>query len=214
MTHDRAVSSVQPVGVAPSIPTPPASFFLSVIPGAVGRGVAGLQAIARGGALYTHSGLYIGNGNVIQAEPSGTKVRRFPDRYTSGPVLWSDAPIRRYMAANPDTDEVSLRLRVVEAALDMVGAGYAWLDYLVIGAAEWGVPGWGKLRRRVDGTGRLLCSSLVDRAYANAGVHLFRDGRPVGQVSPADLFRYDEAYVRERLVDLERRVSDIEERLA
>ena len=34
----------------------------------------------------------------------------------------------------------------------------------------------------------MICSQLVDEAYARAGVQLFDDGRLPGDVTPADLY--------------------------
>lgn len=174
------------------------------------------QAFTRGGSLWTHAGLYVGDGQVVQAEPGGVQLRTLPHYLASQPLLWSDAPIQRHMADAPNVTpwyERELRQRVVDAALGLVDKPYAWLDYLVIPATEWRIPGWQRLTARVEARGALLCSSLVDRAYALAGVHLFSDQRLPGRVTPGDLARYDEAYARERLADLEARVTTIEQRL-
>jgi len=48
-----------------------------------------------------------------------------------------------------------------------------------------GPPGW--LLDYVAGTGHIICSQLVDQCYLDAGVHLFDDGRFVGDVTPGDL---------------------------
>jgi cell wall-associated NlpC family hydrolase len=218
LTHDHGVQTASP-DVSPAVVhAPVGAFFLAVIPGLMGRSVSAAQAFTRGGSLWTHSGLYIGSGHVVQAEPGGVQIRRFPHRPSTGePVLWSDAPIQRHLADAPHITaryEAQLRKRVADAALQLVDSPYAWLDYVAIAGAEWKVPGWQRLRSRVDGKGQFLCSSLVDRAYERAGVHLFSDQRPAGQVTPADLARYDEAWVRERLSDLEQRITDIEERLS
>lgn len=207
---------------ADPVTTPPGSFFLAVIPGLVGRGVSAAQAFTRGGCLWTHAGVYVGDGHVVQAEPGGVRNRAYPD-HCGGPILWSDAPIQRELARadlalEGDVDLVELealyRTRVTEAAVGLVDSPYAWLDFVTIAAAEWRMPGWQRLRTRVDGAGGFLCSSLVDRAYAMAGIQLFDDKRPQGQVTPADLARLDDAWMRERIVDLERRLSVIEGRAA
>lgn len=203
-------------------PAPPGAFFLSVIPGLVGRGVSAAQAFARGGCLWTHAGLYLGNGSIIQAEPGGVRLRQLPDRLAQDPILWSDAPIQTalteaYRALSGDLAILELenlyRGRVVEAAITLVDSPYAWLDIVTIAAAEWRIPGWEKLRAHTNTSGRYLCSSFVDHAYDMAGIHLFTDKRPPGQVTPADLARYDEAWVRSRLATLEARVGEIEDKL-
>lgn len=222
MTHDPRVSTVSsPVSHGGDTNALPGMFFLSVIPGMVGRAASAAQAFARGGSLWTHAGIYVGDGQIVQAEPGGVRLRSLPDKLAADPLLWSDAPIQRHLATlglrpggSQGDDEVVLRQRVVDAAHALVSSPYAWLDYLTIAGAEWRVPGWERLRGRVDKAGALLCSSLVDRAYAEADIHLFTDKRPVGQVTPGDLARLDEAWVRTRLADLEQRVADVERKLS
>lgn len=223
LTHDHGVSIRPPHGEPTSIPVPPGGFFLTVIDGWMGRTAAAGQAITRGGCLYTHAGIYRGGGRIVQAEPGGARERNFDDLYWGRPVLWSDAPIqleldRARRALNGDVDLAELdhiyRQRVVDAAVDLVGAPYGWLDYAVIAAAEWRVPGWERLIQATADRGNLICSALVDLAYTRAGVQLFTDDRPRGRVTPSDLARIDDTWMRRRLADLESRVSKIEGLLA
>jgi len=64
---------------------------------------------------------------------------------------------------------------------------YSFLDYAAIAAHRLHVPGAILLRRYVRSTKHLICSQLVDAAYARAGVHLFDDGRWPGYVTPSEL---------------------------
>lgn len=197
----------------------PGMFFLSHSPTWVSRSIAGAQAFVRGGSFYTHAGLYLGDGKIIQAEPSGAEIIDFSPAYDHAIVLWSDAPIQRELAhrlsgAGDEWGiEEELRSAVVAKAKELEGTKYSYLDYLSIAAVEWKWPGYEKLRGRVESSGRLICSALVDRAYLNAGIHLYDDRRAVGDVTPGDLDRYDQHWVRSRLGDLESRLHRIETHL-
>jgi hypothetical protein len=43
------------------------------------------------------------------------------------------------------------------------------------------------LRHRIESARSMICSQLCDRAYLDAGVNLFRDGRWPGYVTPMAL---------------------------
>jgi len=207
------------------IPSLPGSYFLCQVTGASwkSRAISAGQAFVRAGSRYTHAGIYVGDGRIVHADMgAGVVEEDFAERYGHRSVLWSDAPVQRHIAGLPDWElkapdaaiEIRLRRKIVEAARAMVGKDYAWLEYVAIAAGEFRWPGTDRLRTFIDTRGQLVCSGLVDRAYREAGIHLFQDRRRSGDVTPADLAFYDECWVRDRLADLERRVGDIEERLA
>lgn len=197
----------------------PGMFFLSHSPGWVSRSISSAQAFVRGGSFYSHAGLALGDGKIIQAEPGGAEIIDFSPAYDHTLVLWSDAPIQRELArrlgkmADEWGIEEELRSAVVAKAKELEGTKYSYLDYLSIAAVEWKWPGHEKLRSRVESSGRLICSALVDRAFLRAGVHLFDDRRAVGDVTPGDLDRYDQDWVRERLAHTETRLRRIETHL-
>lgn len=124
-----------------------------------------------------HAGIYVGNGTIIEARPSGAGTAGVPTG-----AHWSSLPLS-------DGD----RAAIVDAAKSLVGTPYSWVDVVCIGLADlfgWHVPEF--VRTRLNRRSRLMCSQLVDTAYLKAGIHLFSDGRIPGDVAPSDL----EAFTR------------------
>jgi hypothetical protein len=129
-----------------------------------------------------HAFIAIGDGRIVEAVRH-VKVD-FADQYDD--IVWSTGRL-------PDTltPSTSQRQEIVNAALAMVGDRYNVLDILAIGLAQKRVghlvsdqTWWAK---RLSADGREICSQLVDKAYLEAGLHLFDDGRLPGLVSPGDL---------------------------
>jgi hypothetical protein len=191
----------------------PGSFFLRKIQGSTGRWVAAGQAFVRGGSNWTHAGLVLDHGQLIQAEPGGARIIQAETLWDDHPVLVSDAPMQRWLAGStpasfePGADLVAeeiKRVEIVGKARYLEHVPYSFLDYVVIGLSEiWQdktgkkVTGW--LRNRVEDSQHLICSALVDRAYSWADIHLFDDGRLPGDVTPWDLEQYVLRYEGERL---------------
>lgn len=191
-------------------PVPPGAFGLTRIGGLSGRIIGAMQGAAGHGAAYTHAFLVLDHGEVIEAEPGVAGARIVPlqtylDRQTADDtaVVFCDAPIRRQLdtlgGGDPDgLVEAALRRMVVAAGRSLETTPYSLLDYVwlaqlhTLGA---GTPRW--LARRVEATGHLICSQLVDRAYQLAGVHLFADDRFAGDVMPADLAQYREEWLEQ-----------------
>ena len=198
---------------------PLASFFLTEVDGSwLSRALSAGQALARFGSRFSHVGVYVGNGRIVHADLAARRVveEDFAARYDGRQVLWSDAPIQRHLASSwgAGEDEREVRQRVVEAARALIDAPYALLTYAAIAADVWKVPGRERLRLHVDLRGGVICSSMVDRAFEMAGVHLFTDDREPGYATPADLHLLDETWLRTRVADLESRVAEIERRIA
>jgi hypothetical protein len=198
----------------------PGMFFLSHSATWVSRSVSSAQAFVRGGSWWTHSGLALDHGEIIEGQPGGAVIRSIESvAERSGTVLWSDAPIQRELTARLGSMadewqiEEELRSAVVAAARKLEGTPYSFVDYLSIAAVEWKWPGWEKLRGYVQSSGHLICSALVDRAFLQAGIHLFDDDRVEGDVSPGDLDRFDQHWMRSRVGDLESRLRRIEDTL-
>lgn len=121
-----------------------------------------------------HAVLYIGNGEMVQAEPKGATIDPcHPARY-----VWSTMPLTpRERAA------------ICAAGCSYEGKRYNWLDDLALGLARrfgWRLPGF--VLRHVESDRTMQCAQLVDAAYRAAGVRLFDDGRVPGAVTPGDLY--------------------------
>lgn len=124
---------------------------------------------------YQHAFIYVGSGDIVEAEPGGAK--RTQIHY--GNILWSTGIIPL---------DSSQRVLIVEAARKYVGTPYSSADYFAIAAmrlhAGAVIP---VLKKYVESSKHLICSQLVDQCYQDAGIHLFRDNRWPGYVMPSSL---------------------------
>jgi hypothetical protein len=191
----------------------PGSFFMRRIEGWTGRWIAVGQALIRGGSNFTHAGIVLDGEQIIEAEPGGARIKPAQSLWEhAGPVMVSDAPMQRWLEAQvfprllgaEYEAEMRKRAEIVGKARYLNGIGYSFLDYLALAMAEAKIPGWQLVRDRVESSQHLMCSALVDRAYAWAEVHLFDDGRLPGDVTPWDL----EQYVWQQRADHMRRLVE------
>lgn len=123
---------------------------------------------------YEHAFIYIGGGQIVEAEPGGARIADVTE-YGASDVLWSTG---RVVLSDDE------RSAVVEAARGFVGVPYSFLDYLLLALKRIHitVP---ILNRRVIGSKHMICSQLVAEAYSIAGVDLC--AVPSYEVTPADL---------------------------
>lgn len=178
---------------------PPGAFFLTTIDGWTGRWVAAAQAFVRGRSTYTHAGLILDHGQMIEALPGGariTRIEKLLDYAADGkPLLICDAPVQRYLKGKGSPGaEQQIRTEIASKARYLEGVPYSFLDYAALAMAEWKLPGWQLVRDRVESSQHLICSALCDRAYSWSGIHLFDDGRLPGDVTPGDLADWAEAH--------------------
>jgi hypothetical protein len=123
---------------------------------------------------FNHAFVVIEDGMVVEAQPGGAVIAALGDR--TG-VVYSTGSVDLH-----DSD----RTIICRAAKALVGTPYGWLDIASIGLLQYGVR-LKPVRDRVLRRDELICSQLVDTAYAIAGVHLFQDGRLPLDVTPGDL---------------------------
>jgi hypothetical protein len=163
----------------------PGSFFVVSLNGPGGFLIGLGQALAGIPSRYEHAGMIIdADGTTVEARANGAAVGSV-GQYSSQGLLISDAPIR-LAGDTPD-----LRARVVAEARKLIDTPYSPLDYVAIGLLHLRLPsGW--VRKRVQASGHMICSQLVDATFERAGIHLFDDGRLPGDVSPADLAAWAE----------------------
>lgn len=153
----------------------PGDFAVVSAGGLAGRAVAfGEWLNGDGFGTWEHALVYVGGGKIIQAEPGGANEAPLSGH---AHILWSSGVI-------PLTDPQ--RKAVCDAARGYVGVPYSALDYAALVAHRLHIPAPG-LRGYIGSTGHMICSQLVDQCYADAGVHLFKDGRWPGYVTPAAL---------------------------
>jgi hypothetical protein len=125
-----------------------------------------------GFANYEHAFVYVGNGEIVEAEPGGARIAPL-DEYDPRTVVWLRCPAEH-------------RTAVAAAARILEDTPYSAADYFALAAHRLHLPIPG-LRSYVQSSGHLICSQLADRAARTGGWILFADGRWDGYVTPADL---------------------------
>lgn len=152
-------------------------FFLAPISGIGGLGIkVGQWLNGDGFKTIQHAGIYLGDRKTIEAMPGGAICGNI-NRFHPDSLVWS-------------TDIIGLtdvqRELICRYAIEDIGTGYSDLDYLALALHRFHIPTPG-LKHYIMTSGHMICSQLVDREYARAGVQLFDDGRWEGDVTPADL---------------------------
>lgn len=155
----------------------PGDFGLVAINGEAGRLIrVGQWLNGDGWGRYQHAVLVLDNGELIEAEPGGARIRPVSE-YDGTNVAWSDWPL---------TD--AERAAIVAAGRPLEGVPYSFLDYLALAAKRLHIPIPG-LRKYIAATGHDICSQLVDLGYQLGGQTMFADHRWSGYVTPMALQR-------------------------
>lgn len=123
-------------------------------------------------ARSEHVFVYVGGGQIVEAEPGGARPASLSE-YADRPIIWVRCPDQ-------------YRQAVANAAISYIGTGYSAADYFALALHRFHIPAPG-LRRRIQSSGRMICSQLGDRAAHNGGWILFDDGRWDGFVEPIDI---------------------------
>jgi hypothetical protein len=122
---------------------------------------------------YEHAFVYVGKGQIVEAEPGGARITELTE-YADRDIAWLRCPAEH-------------RDAVAAAARSLEGTPYSFADYFAIAAHRLHLPIPG-LRHYVASSGHLICSALADRAAQLGDWNLFSDGRWNGFVDPADLW--------------------------
>lgn len=129
-----------------------------------------------------HAFVYVGNGEIVEMEPKTGATLSKASKYKT--VYWSTGKI-------PLTFEQRKNIALFERG--RVGrVRYSLLGLVVIAFAQRRLGSlitsnsW--IAKKVGADGEEFCSQEVDYAYDQNGVHLFKDGRLPGLVSPGDLY--------------------------
>jgi hypothetical protein len=120
---------------------------------------------------------------IVQAMPSGAEEVDLDARYFT----------RDYEFIRPNYKSDYTGPGVARAARRYVGTPYSFADYAAITGVRLGIAN-GPIRRYVTTSKHMICSQLADQSMADAGFHVFTDGRLPQDVTPGAL--------RARLVEL------------
>lgn len=154
----------------------PGDIGLTSITGPVGLLIkVGQWLNGDGFGAYQHAFVVLPEGHLIEAMPGGAVVSVLSE-YDDRDVL--------YVSPAGLTD--AQRTAICDCARKYQGIPYSFLDYFALALHRFRlrVPG---LRRYIESTGHMICSQMADRAYLDAGLHLFDDGRWPGYVTPMAL---------------------------
>ena len=125
---------------------------------------------------WNHALIYIGNGQVIEANPKGIQVSPL-SKYPEGTIAWN-----QHENLTPEERTV-----IVGEAHKLVGKPYDFFTILVLALRILGLKllsNMSLLRRLAENDG-FICSELVDHCYDVAGVNL--SDKPDYLVTPGDL---------------------------
>lgn len=124
-----------------------------------------------GWANFEHAFCYVGNGQIVEAEPGGARAAEL-DEYDARTIVWVRCPDER-------------RTAVAAAARGLIGTPYSIADYIAIAARRFHIPG---LRHIALRTSSMICSTLAVIAARRGGWPLLMP-QPAGYVVPDDLAR-------------------------
>lgn len=138
---------------------------------------------------YEHVRIYLGGGQVLQAEAGGTTIS---GNHVKQGELWSTG---LFPSWQPVTAEEAHKI-----AGQFKGVPYDYLDYWALTAHRLHVPDlpvWPgsredegervTLQHFIGDSGHEMCSQLGDDYELRLGRHLFADGRWPGYVTPGDI---------------------------
>lgn len=156
----------------------PGDFGLTQIGGYAGRLIRfGQWLNGDGFANFEHAFVYIGGGQIVEAEPGGARIRPVTE-YAAANVCWSTGrfdltPAERTAIASTAKMYADLK------------TPYSFLDYVALAGDRLHLP-HRLLQNYVASTGHMICSQLVAAAYYKAGAPLYSTW--TGYVTPEDLY--------------------------
>lgn len=125
-----------------------------------------------------HVGVMVDETMMVEAMPSGARlVKLGQGHYTS-----------EYVYIRPSYADDGVVFMVTEAACSFMGTPYNFATYAAIPAHRLHIP-VPHLDRYISSRRDMMCSQLADQALADAGWHVFNDGRLPQDVTPSELFR-------------------------
>ena len=124
-----------------------------------------------------HCGIVTPNGRLVQAMPGGVEEIELTAKHWTSQYVY----IRPRYWTGQGFD-------IAEIAHSYIGTPYDFATYGAIPAYRRGLR-TERIKRIISDTDTMMCSRLVDASLADAGFHLFDDGRLPGNVTPSEAFR-------------------------
>lgn len=128
-----------------------------------------------------HAFVYLGGGELAEAEPGGARKRPLSE-YAGNDVYWCSNLSKGLTAAD--------RAAIVRVAKMKLGTPYSFLDYFALVAKRLGIPSK-RLDRYIEATGHQQCSQYATYAWYAAGQPLYKTW--TGWVTPLDLYNLNES---------------------
>lgn len=119
---------------------------------------------------------------IVQAMPHGAEEIEIGSEHWQDGYLYVRPPYAGTSTGWPIGERVAYQAR------RYIDTPYSYLDYVAIEGVHLGIKN-GPIRRYVTSSEHMICSQLADQAAADAGWHIFDDGRLPQDVVPAELVR-------------------------
>lgn len=125
-----------------------------------------------GFANYEHAFVFIGDGQIVEAEPGGARIADLTE-YDARTIAWVPCPPEHGAA-------------VAQAARELVGTPYSAADYFALALHRFHIPvPW--LKAYVNSSKHEICSQLDVTAAVRGGWQVVPASDWPGYVTPADL---------------------------
>jgi len=138
------------------------------------HGLAGLAIRLGTFSDWNHAGIYIGDGLIIEARPTGVSISNL-NKYDGYTIAWNQHENL--------TD--AQRTKIVERAKKFVGGSYGAWSIIVIGLKCVGLSVLPNLIRRAENEDSVICSQLVAWSYSIGKVKVSQKKHAL--VTPKDL---------------------------
>ena len=124
---------------------------------------------------WNHAFIYIGHGQIVEANPKGVEISDVSKYDTVGEIAWNKH--EKLTSAQ--------RLKIITRAQDFVGSSYGFTQILIIAFRAIGLKILPTLRKVAENKESVICSQLVAWSYSVAGIKV--SDKPHAFTTPGDL---------------------------
>ena len=124
---------------------------------------------------WNHAFIYIGHGQIVEANPKGVEISDVSKYDKVGEIAWNKH------------EELTMdqRLDIITRAEAFIGYSYGFASILVIALRALGLKIFPTLRKVAENENRVICSQLVAWSYSVAGIKV--SDKPHSMTTPGDL---------------------------